>query len=180
MSHLMLLQVPGYPKLLGLTDGAMCPHPDLEQKRKIVENAVGFFHRIGYERPAVAALCAAENINPRMPETLEAAELVNMSRDGRLKGCYVEGPISYDLAMMPEIGKRKGYHSPYAGNFDLLLAPEITAGNSLFKCIVYTAGGKSAGLILGCKVPIVLTSRGSSAEEKYYSLALGAGMCGEE
>ena len=112
-----------------------------------------------------------------MPETVHAAELKRMSLDGELANCYVEGPISYDLAMVPEIAEIKGFDCPCAGDFDIMLAPEIVVGNVLGKCLVYTCGGRMAGLVLGCKVPIVLTSRGSSADEKYYSLALGAGCC---
>jgi phosphate butyryltransferase len=112
-----------------------------------------------------------------MPETVHAAELKRMSLEGELKGCYVEGPISYDLAMVPELSEVKGYKCPCAGDFDVLLVPEIVVGNALGKCFVYTCGGRMAGIVVGCRVPIVVTSRGSSAEEKYYSLALGAGVC---
>ena len=176
MSHVMLFEVPGYHKLLGVTDGGMCTYPDLEKKIGIVKNAVQFFHKIGVEKPNVAALCAIETINPKMQETVDAAELKRMSLEGELPSCYVEGPISYDLAMVPELSAIKGYDCPCVGDFDILLVPEIVVGNVLGKALVYTAGGRMAGLIMGCKVPIVLASRGSSAEEKYYSLALGAGF----
>ncbi len=175
MSHVIVNEVPGYHKLLCVTDGGMCTYPDLEKKKQIVENAVNFFHRLGYEKPNVAALCAVETVNPKMPETVDAAALKEMSLNGELPNCYVEGPISYDLAMVPELSAIKGYSCPCAGEFDILLVPEIVVGNVLGKCFVYTCGGRMAGVIQGCKVPIVLTSRGSSADEKYYSLALGAG-----
>ena len=178
MSHVMMVELPGYHKLMCLTDGGMCTYPNLEQKRHIVENAVRFFHGLGYERPNVAALCAVETVNPKMPETVDAAALKEMSLSGELPSCYVEGPISYDLAMVPELSKVKGYSSPCVGDFDILFVPEIVVGNVLGKCFVYTCGGRLAGVIQGCKVPIVLPSRGSSAEEKYFSLALGAGVCG--
>ena len=177
MSHLILIQLPGYPKLLGITDPGMCPNPDLEQKKQILTNAVNFFHRVGYEKPNVAAICAVETINRKMVETIDASELVRMNLEGELPECYVEGPISYDIAMYPEIGRIKGYECPCAGNFDILLMPQIVVGNVLGKCLTYTCGGINAGIILGCKVPIVLTSRGASAQEKYYSLALAAGVC---
>ena len=176
MSHCMMVEIPGYHKLVCVTDGGMCTYPDLEKKIKIVKNAVEFFHKLGYEKPNIAALCAIETINPKMQETVDAAELKRMSLAGELPSCYVEGPISYDLAMVPELSKIKGYECPCAGDFDILLVPEIVVGNVLGKSLVYTAGGRMAGLIMGCKVPIVLASRGSSAEEKYYSLALGAGF----
>jgi phosphate butyryltransferase len=177
MSHIIIAEVPGYHKLICVTDGGMCTYPDLEQKKQIVSNAVKFLHLLGYERPNIAALCAVETVNPKMPETVHAAELKRMSLEGELPKCYVEGPISYDLAMVPELSKIKGYDCPCAGEFDVLLVPEIVVGNALGKCFVYTCGGRMAGLVVGCKVPIVVTSRGSSAEEKYYSLALGAGVC---
>lgn len=175
MSHVMIVEVPGYHKLLCTTDGGMVTYPDLEKKKHIVENAVKFFHGLGYEKPNVAALCAVETVNPKMPETVDAAALKEMSLNGELPNCYVEGPISYDLAMVPALSEVKGYSSPAVGDFDILLVPEIVVGNVLGKCLVYTCGGRMAGVVQGCKVPIVLTSRGSSAEEKYYSLALGAG-----
>ena len=178
MSHCMMVEIPGYHKLVCVTDGGMCTYPDLEKKIKIVKNAVEFFHKLGYEKPNIAALCAIETINPKMQETVDAAELKRMSLAGELPSCYVEGPISYDLAMVPELSKIKGYECPCAGDFDILLVPEIVVGNVLGKSLVYSAGGRMAGLIMGCKVPIVLASRGSSAEEKYYSLALGAGFVG--
>jgi phosphate butyryltransferase len=108
MSHVMLFEVPGYHKLLGVTDGGMCTYPDLEKKVGIVKNAVRFFHKIGVEKPNVAALCAIETINPKMQETVDGAELKRMSLAGELGECYVEGPISYDLAMVPELSAVKG------------------------------------------------------------------------
>ncbi len=176
MSHIIITEVPAYHKLLCVTDGGMCTYPDLEKKVDIVKNAVGFFKGLGYGTVNVAALCAIETVNPKMPETVHAAELKQMSLKGELGDCYVEGPISYDLAMMPELSAIKGYECPCVGDFDILLVPEIVVGNVLGKCLTYTCNGKMAGLVLGCKVPIVLTSRGSSAEEKYNSLALGAGV----
>lgn len=177
MSHTMLVEIPGHHKVLCVTDGGMCTYPDLDKKKHIVENAVRLFHGLGYEKPTVAALCAVEVVNPKMQETVDAAELKRMSLEGELPSCYVEGPISYDLAMVPELSEVKGYECPCVGDFDILLVPEIVVGNVLGKCLVYTCGGRMAGVIQGCKVPIVLTSRGSSADEKYYSLALGAGVC---
>ncbi len=178
MSHLSFNEVPGYHKLLCVTDGGMVTYPDLEKKKGIVKNAVEFLHRLGYDKPNVAALCAVETVNPKMPETVDGAALKEMSLSGELPSCYVEGPISYDLAMVPELSEVKGYSSPVVGDFDVLLCPEIVVGNVLGKCFIYTLGGRMAGIVLGCKVPIVLTSRGSSTDEKYYSLALAAGVCG--
>ncbi|MDL2258689.1 phosphate butyryltransferase [Eubacteriales bacterium OttesenSCG-928-K08] len=175
MSHINMIEIPNYHKLLCVTDGGMVTYPDLEKKIGVVENAVRFFHQLGYEKPNVAALCAIESVNPKMQDTVDAAKLKEMSLSGELPSCYVEGPISYDLAMVPELSEVKGYSSPAVGDFDILFVPEIVVGNVLGKCLIYTCGGRMAGIVQGCKVPIVLTSRGSSAEEKYYSLALGAG-----
>lgn len=174
MSHLAIIEVPSYHKLLFLTDSGMCVYPNLEQKKEILLNTVNFVHAIGYERPNVAALCAVEEDNPKMPETTDAFKLKRFALSNEIPGCYVEGPISYDLTMNPESAQIKGFDCPCSGDFDILLAPNMLVGNILGKCLVYTAGGKMAGLILGAKVPIVVTSRGSSVEEKYNSIAIAA------
>lgn len=174
MSHISIQEIPSYHKLLATTDGGMLMYPDLEQKKKIIENAVEVFHSLGYEMPKVAVLAAVETVNPKMPEAVDAAKLKEMNQKGEIAGCIVEGPISYDLAMNKESSEIKGYSSPVAGDPDILVVPNITAGNILGKCLVYSAGAKMAGFIVGAKVPIVLTSRGSSAEEKYLSLVISA------
>lgn len=176
MSHVSIQEVPGYHKLIFLTDSGMCINPDLAQKKQILINVLDFMQRLGYEKPAVAALCAIETVNPGMPETFDAHELKKMVDSGEIANCAFEGPISYDVAMVPEAARIKGYESPYPGNFDVFLAPNLVAGNLLGKCLVYTLKGKMAGLILGAKVPIVLTSRSSTAEEKYNSLAIAASV----
>jgi phosphate butyryltransferase len=176
MSHVSIQEVPGYHKLIFLTDSGMCINPDVEQKRQILINVLDFMHRLGYKKPAVAALCAIETVNPNMSETLDAHELKRMVDEGIIENCVFEGPISYDVAMLPEAARIKGFDSPNSGNFDVLLVPNLLAGNLLGKSLVYTLKGKMAGLILGAKVPIVLTSRSSTAEEKYNSLAIAASV----
>jgi len=176
MTHMSIQEVPGYHKLIFLTDSGMCLYPDLEQKQQILINGIEFMHRLGYAFPNVAALCAVEKVNPKMPETVDAARLKEMALAGQLPACHFEGPISYDIAMVPEAARIKGYDCPYSGDFDMLFVPNILVGNILGKCLVYSAKGKMAGLILGAKVPIVLTSRGASAEEKYNSIAIAAGV----
>lgn len=178
MSHIALIEMPGYHKLLAVTDGGMCPAPDLDMKREIVSNAVGLFHALGYERPNIAALCAVEVVNPKMPETADAAALKELCQKDALPRCNLVGPISYDLAMNTEAAMVKGYDCDCTGDFDILLVPNITTGNVLSKCILNSFGGRMAGVILGCRVPIVLTSRGASSDEKFDSLALAAGMVG--
>lgn len=176
MSHVSIQEVPGYHKLIFLTDSGMCIKPDLQQKKQILVNVLDLMSRLGYEKPAVAALCAIETVNPDMPETLDAHELKKMVDSGEIENCVFEGPISYDVAMVPEAARIKGFDSPYPGNFDVLLVPDLLSGNLLGKCLVYTLKGKMAGLILGAKVPIVLTSRSSTAEEKYNALAIAASV----
>lgn len=174
MSHFAINEIPTYHKLLVTTDGGMMMYPDLEQKKQIIENAVNTLIAIGYEKPKVAILTAVEKVNPKMPDTVDAAKLREMNQRGEIKNCIVEGPISYDLTMSKESADIKGFESPVTRDADILLVPNITTGNILGKCLIYSANAKMAGFIVGAKVPIVLTSRGSTAEEKYLSLVLSA------
>ncbi len=174
MSHVGLFEVPNYHKVVINTDGGMLPHPDLEQKVKIINNAVETLHNMGYEVPKVAVICAAEKLNKKAVESTDAAELKEMNERGEIKGCIVEGPISYDIAISKEIAEMKGFESPVAGDADILVMPIMAAGNMLGKAWVINGGGRMAGLIVGAKAPIVLTSRGSSAAEKYYSIVFAA------
>ena len=174
MSHIAIFEMPSYHKLLAVTDGGMMMYPSLNEKKQIIENAVNAFIAMGYELPKVAVLAAVENVNQKMPETVDADMLKKMNQSGDLKNCVIEGPVSYDLVMNRESAKIKGYDSPITENADILIVPNITTGNILGKSLIFSAGAKMAGLILGAKVPIVLTSRGSTVEEKYLSLVLAA------
>ncbi|MFC0904884.1 bifunctional enoyl-CoA hydratase/phosphate acetyltransferase [Clostridium sp. MT-14] len=174
MSHFVFNEVPSYHKLMVTTDGGMMMYPNLDEKRQIIENAVNTLITMGYENPKVAVLAAVEKVNPKMPESVDAGLLKEMNKNGKIKNCIVEGPISYDLAVSKKSAELKGYNSPVAGDADILISPNITAGNILGKSLLCSAGAKMAGFIVGAKVPIVLTSRGSSAEEKYLSLVLSA------
>lgn len=174
MSHFVITELPTYHKLLVTTDGGMVLYPTLEQKKEIIKNAVETLLSIGYTEPKVGVLAAIESVNPKMPETVDAAKLKEMNLKGEIANCIIEGPISYDLAMNRESVDIKGYRSQVAGDVDVLIVPNITAGNILGKSLVYSAGGKMAGIVVGAKAPIVLTSRGASAEEKFLSLALAA------
>ncbi len=177
MSMLVIHELPNYHKLLAMSDGGMMMYPSLEEKQQIIENAVERMITMGFDKPKVAVLAAVENVNPKMPETLDAKELKERNRKGIIKDCYIEGPISYDVAMSKEAADIKGYESSLSGDPDLLIVPNITAGNILGKALIYTAGAKIAGTIIGARVPIVLTSRGSSAEEKYLSIVISAAAC---
>ena len=174
MSHVGLFEVPNYHKLVVLTDGGMLLHPTLEQKAQIIENAVDSLRNMGYENPKVAALCAAEKLNQKAPESVDAAALKEMNEKGELKDCVVEGPISYDIALSKEIADFKGFESPVAGDADVLLVPDMAAGNFIGKAWVIQGGGRMTGLVIGAKAPIVLTSRGSGADEKFYSIVFAA------
>jgi len=176
MSHLAIMEIPNYHKLVFLTDCGMCLNPDLEQKKQILLNTIQFMHLLGYEHCKAAALCSVEDLNPKMPETNDASELKRKSLLNELPGCYVEGPISYDLAMSSESARIKEFACSCPGDFDILLAPNMLTGNILGKCLVYSAGSKMAGLVLGARVPIVVTSRSSTAEEKYNSIAVAASI----
>ena len=178
MSHVAIHEVPGYRKLLTIADGAMVSYPTLEQKRQIIENTVNTLRAIGYERPKVGVITCVEKVNPKMPETVEAEELAQMNTRGDIKNCIINGPISYDCAVSKEIADLKGYTGEVAGDVDVLITPGIHSGNIMIKMLTCTCGAKLAGIIVGAACPIVLTSRGSSAEEKYLSIALSAAVSG--
>lgn len=174
MSHLAIMEVPAYHKLIAITDGGMMMYPDLEEKKEILENAAQVFRAMGYECPKVAVLAAVETVNPKMPEAVDADNLKKMNQSGQIKDCIVEGPISLDLTFNKESAEIKGYSSHVTGQADILLVPNITTGNIVSKALIELANAKMAGIIVGAKVPIVLTSRGASTEEKYLSLVLSA------
>ena len=174
MSHFAIFEIPGYHKLLALTDGGMLPHPDVDEKAQILLNAVEILHELGYSCPKVAVMAAAELVNPKIPEAVDADALKKMNLEGKITGCIVEGPISYDLMISAEAAKIKGYESPVTGDTDILLMPGMTSGNLLAKSWLYTAGAKMAGMIVGAAAPVVLVSRGASSEEKYLSMVLSA------
>lgn len=174
MSHFTMFEIPTYHKLLVAVDGGMVTYPTLEQKKAIIENTVEVLRAYGYENPKVGVLACVEKVNPKMPETVEADAIYQMNVKGELEGCVVAGPISYDCAMDAEVAKLKQYKSPVAGDADVLVAPNIHAGNIMGKMLTITCKAKMAGFIVGAKCPIVLTSRGSSAEEKYLSIVMSA------
>lgn len=176
MSHVAILDVPSYHKLLYITDGGMVISPDLPQKRAILTNALNFCRFLGYDAPKAAVLCAVENLNPHMQETIDAAALKDEARSGAFGQCFVDGPISLDLATDKQAADIKGYRSPVAGDADILLAPSIAAGNILGKALYGLAGGEMAGVVLGATVPITVNSRGATPAEKYDSILICAAM----
>ena len=172
LTHLAVVEVPGYHKLVTITDGGMLTFPSLEQKAEIVRCAVNFYHKSGFGRPKIAVICASESVSEKIPETVDAAKLQDMCVNGELGDCMLEGPISFDLAVSAESARVKGFKSAIAGDVDVLLFPNITAANALCKGLIYWAGAKMAGCVYGAKVPIVVVSRGASAEEKLLSIML--------
>lgn len=176
MSHVALQSIPGYHKLVVNTDAAMCPAPDLNQKKEILLNAVEALHALGYKEPKVACLCCKETYDKKMQETVDARALQEMCEAGELGNCHVVGPISYDIAISKEIAELKKFPSPYCGDFDVFLEPNIHAGNILGKCLEVTCKASMAGLVSGAKVPIILTSRGAAVEEKLNSIAFAAAI----
>ncbi len=176
LSHAAVFSTPTYPKILIITDAAMNIAPDLEAKKKITQNALVLTKALGLDNPNVAVLCAKEKVNEKMPATLDAKALVEMNQSGELTGCVVGGPFALDNAVSKEAAKHKGVTHPGAGEADILLVPDIEAGNILYKGLTFLAESESAGMILGAKAPIVLTSRADSDQSKLYSIALSVLM----
>ncbi|MCM3236946.1 phosphate butyryltransferase [Heyndrickxia oleronia] len=172
LSHVAAFEVPAFDRLIFVSDAAMNIEPDVEQKAHIINNSVQIARATGIELPKVAVLAAVEVINPTMKATLDAAALTQMNNRGQIKNCLVDGPLALDNAISLEAAEHKGIHSDVAGQADILLVPTIETGNALYKSLIYFAKAKVAAVIAGAKVPIVLTSRADSAENKLYSLAL--------
>lgn len=176
LSHVAVYEIPGFERLLMVTDGGMNIAPGVKQKADIIDNAADLAHALGNKQPKVAVLAAVEVVNPDMPATIDAAVLAKMADRGQIKGAIVDGPLALDNALSEEAAQHKGIKSPVAGLADILLVPDIQAGNILGKSMVYIARGKMAGLIMGATAPIVLTSRADTHEAKILSLALGSIM----
>ncbi|WP_094603126.1 Phosphate acetyltransferase [Sporomusa silvacetica DSM 10669] len=174
ISHLGFVQIPNYHKLIGVTDVALNIYPNLNQKKDILENAVITMTRMGFDTPKVAVLAASEDVNPKIVENVDAAELKRMNTEGILTGCVVEGPVSYDLAISKEAAEIKGITSKVCGDVDLMMVPNLAAGNILYKALRYSAGARTAGIVVGGKVPIVLTSRAADVDGKFLPLVLAA------
>ncbi|MGS0971743.1 MAG: bifunctional enoyl-CoA hydratase/phosphate acetyltransferase [Candidatus Izemoplasmataceae bacterium] len=174
ISHVSVMESANYHKLLLMSDGAMNIAPTLDEKRQIIENSVKIAHALGNERPNVAIIGAVEKINPQMEATLDARDLKKMNEDGIIKNCVVSGPFAIDNAINKEAALHKGIEDPAAGEADILIMPRIEAGNVFYKTMMFLANAKSASVIAGAQIPIVLTSRADSTMSKYYSIALSA------
>ncbi|OXC91854.1 phosphate acetyltransferase [Achromobacter sp. KAs 3-5] len=174
ISHAFVMAVAAYPKLLILTDAAVNIAPTLQEKADIAQNAIDLARALGVERPKVAVLCATESVNPAMPATLDAAALSKMADRQQIRGGDIDGPLAFDNAISREAADQKGIVSRVAGDADILLVPDIEAGNMLYKELTWLAGAGAAGLVLGTRVPVLLTSRSDSMEARVNSCAVAA------
>lgn len=180
LSHVAVFDMATYEKVLLVTDAAMNIAPSLEAKKEILENATFVAQSLDIEEPKVAVICAKEKVNPKMPDTVDAAKLTEMNENGEITGCLVKGPFAVDNAVSKEAAKHKGIDHPVAGDADILLMPDIEAGNVLYKALVFLAGAENAGVIVGAKAPVVLTSRADSDAAKLNSIALGVLMASKK
>jgi phosphate acetyltransferase len=174
LSHCFIFDVPGHDRVLVITDAAINISPTLEEKVDIVQNAIDLAHAMGIAEPRVAILSAMETVSPKLPSTIEAAALCKMADRGQITGGLLEGPLALDNAISPEAARIKGIGGPVAGQADILVVPDLEAGNMLAKSLGFLAGADSAGIVLGARVPIVLTSRADSVHSRLASCAVAA------
>lgn len=172
LSHVYLFDVPGYPRPLLVTDAAVNIAPTLEEKRDIIQNAIDLAHVMGIAEPRVAVLSAVETVNPKILSTVDAAALSKMAQRGQIQGGLVDGPLAFDNAISPSAAMEKDIVSPVAGQADILLVPDLEAGNMLAKQLSFLSGADAAGIVLGAKVPIILTSRADSERTRLASCAV--------
>jgi len=177
-SHVFHMTVPGHDGALLIADAVVNVQPTVEEKVHIVQNAVDLAHALGNPLPKVALLSGAETVNPSMPSSVEAAEVAKLANNGAIVGAIVDGPLGFDNAVSPEAARIKGIDSPVAGQADILIVPNLEAGNFLFKQMVYFMSAVAAGLVVGVKVPIVLTSRADPAEARLAATAIAAIVAG--
>lgn len=175
LSHVCVFEIEGIDRLLFLSDVAFMTYPTLEEKVHIIENTVDICHACGIKNPKVAPLAAVEVVNPKMPVTVDAEALTKMCEEGKITGCVIDGPLSLDLAIDPKAARHKGAEGrKIVGDADVLLFPDIHAGNLVYKCLVHTAKVKNGNILTGTKAPVILTSRSDEFEAKVNSIALGA------
>lgn len=174
LSHVTVIQVPTWKKLIVVSDVAVIPYPDLEAKIAMINYTINVAQRLNIEKPKVALICAVEKVNLKMAPTTDAAIICKMAERGQIKGAVVDGPLATDLAFSSESAKIKGVKSEVAGDADILIFPNIEAGNIFFKTCTYLAQGEIAAVVAGARCPCILTSRSDSEDSKFYSIALGA------
>jgi len=171
ISHVFIMDVPTYPDTLFVTDAAINIFPDLDAKRDIIQNAVDLFTQVGLGTPRVAILSAVETVTSKIPSTIDAAALCKMADRGQITDAIIDGPLAFDNAISPEAAKIKGIQSPVAGKAQILVVPDLEAGNMLAKNLIFLSKADSAGLVLGARVPVVLTSRADSVRSRMASCA---------
>jgi len=176
LSHVAFFESQYYHKLLGVTDAAMNVAPEFEEKVQILNNAVEAFHKLGVSNPKVAVVGAVETVNPKMEATTHAAIMKTMNARHQINGCIVDGPLALDNAVSKEAARHKGIDSDVAGDCDIILTPDIEAGNILYKSLNFLGGATAAAVIMGAAVPVVLTSRSDNKKSKMLSIALAAAM----
>jgi phosphate acetyltransferase len=174
MSHVFMMDVPGHDETLFITDAAINIDPDLETKRDIIQNAIDLCHALGNPAPRVAVLSAVETVTPKIPSTIHAAALCKMAERGQITGGLIDGPLAFDNAIDPEAARIKGIVSPVAGRAQVLVVPDLEAGNMLAKNLSFLSRADAAGIVLGARVPIILTSRADSVRTRLASAAVGA------
>ncbi len=174
VSHLFLMEIKTYKKLISITDAAVNINPDIIQKAQILQNAIDISVMLGIERPKAAILSAVETVNPKITSTLDAAIISKMAERGQITGGTVDGPLAFDNVISKKAAAEKGIKSKVSGDADIILVPNIESGNILFKDLEYLAGAKVAGIVVGLKVPIVLTSRADSVEARLFSAAFAS------
>ena len=174
ISHVFVMDVPTYPEPLLITDAAINIFPDLDAKRDIIQNAIDLFTQAGLGTPRVAILSAVETVTSKIPSTIEAAALCKMAERGQITGGMLDGPLAFDNAIDPDAAKIKGIHSPVAGRAQILVVPDLEAGNMLAKNLSFLAQADAAGIVLGARVPIILTSRADSVRTRMASCAVAA------
>lgn len=172
MSHIFLLETPAYPKWLIVSDGGLNIGPSLMTKKDIVQNAIDVAIAIGVETPLVAILSATEEIDPKLQSTIDAASLCKMADRGQITGGVLDGPLAFDLAVSEDAVAAKGIKSKVAGNADILIVPDLESGNMIAKQLDYLAGAAAAGIVMGARVPIMLTSRADGPAERVASCAV--------
>lgn len=172
ISHVFVMDVAAHDRLLLITDAAVNINPDLEAKRHITQNAIAVAHALGIMLPHIAVLSAMETVNPAIPSSVHAAALRDMARDGRITGGVVDGPLAFDNTMSVAAARIKGITSPVSGIADILVMPGLEAGNILYKSLVYISRAIAAGVVMGARVPIILTSRADSAHSRIASAAV--------
>ena len=171
ISHVFIMDVPTYPETLFITDAAINIFPDLEAKRDIVQNAIDLFTQVGLGTPRVAILSAVETVTPKIPSTIDAAALCKMAERGQITGGILDGPLAFDNAIDPQAAEIKGIKSAVAGHAQILVVPDLEAGNMLAKNLTFLARADAAGIVLGARVPIILTSRADSVRARMASCA---------